>query len=111
LVTLHPLFAFIGTFLFFKEKYSLKKILCAIFAIGGSIIITWGDFQISGGALVGDVLAIAACGLITGYLLIGQTIRQRISLITNTFTVYLICAGVILIYVLISREAFYPYPK
>ncbi|MBS4178598.1 DMT family transporter [Lederbergia citrea] len=110
LVTLQPLFAFIGTFLFFKEKFSFKAILCAVIAIIGSIIISWGDFQISGSALFGDFLALAACGLITAYLLFGQDVRKRISLVTYTFVVYLISSIVLFFYVLASGSAFYPYP-
>src|SRR5690606_29363724 len=111
LVTLQPLFAFFGTFIFFKEKFSFKAIASAIVAVIGSIIISWGDFRISGSALFGDMLALAACALITGYLLIGQTIRRRLSLMTYTFIVYLFSAIVLLIYVLITQEALYPYPS
>ncbi len=111
LVTLQPLFAFIGTFFFFKEKFSLKAVVCAIVAVLGSIIISWGDFRISGAALYGDFLALAACALITAYLLFGQNVRQRISLITYTFLVYLISSIVLLIYVIIiSNDTLYPYP-
>lgn len=42
LVTLQPLFAFIGTYFFFKEKFSIKAILCGLMAIIGSIVISWG---------------------------------------------------------------------
>lgn len=111
LVTLQPLFAFFGTFIFFKEKFSSKAIASAIVAVIGSIIISWGDFQISGSALFGDMLALAACALITGYLLIGQTIRRRLSLMTYTFIVYLFSTMVLLIYVLITQEPLYPYPS
>ncbi|RST77692.1 DMT family transporter [Siminovitchia acidinfaciens] len=111
LVTLQPLFAFFGTFIFFKEKFSFKAIASAIVAVIGSIIISWGDFWISGSALFGDMLALAACALITGYLLIGQTIRRRLSLMTYTFIVYLFSAIALLIYVLITQEALYPYPS
>ncbi|MBW8351915.1 DMT family transporter [Bacillus sp. IITD106] len=110
LVTLQPLFAFIGTFLFFNEKFSAKAILCAIVAIIGSVIISWGDFKISGSALYGDFLALAACAFITAYLLFGQEVRKRISLVAYTFTVYLISSIVLFIYVLISGSSFYPYP-
>ena len=110
LVTLQPLFAFIGTFLFFKEKFSLKAILCAVVAIIGSIIISWGDFRISGAALYGDFLALLACALITGYLLFGQNVRQRLSLITYTFVIYLISSFILFIYVLAVGESLYPYP-
>lgn len=111
LVTLQPLFAFIGTYFFFKEKFSIKAILCGLMAIIGSIVISWGDFQISGSALYGDVLALIACALITAYLLFGQNVRQRMSLITYTFVVYLISSLVLLLYVLANGSQLYPYPS
>jgi len=111
LVTLQPLFAFVGTFLFFKERFTLKAILCAVAAIVGSVIISWGDFQVSGTALFGDILALLACALVTAYLMFGQSVRKRISLITYTFVVYSISSIVLLLYVLLAGESLYPYPK
>lgn len=109
LVTLQPLFAFIGTFLFFKEKFTYKAILSGAVAIGGSVVISWGDFKVSGSALYGDVLALAACAFITAYLLFGQTVRKRMSLITYTFLVYLISAVALFFYVIATGEPLYPY--
>lgn len=111
LVTLQPLFAFVGTFLFFKERFTLKAILCAVAAIVGSVIISWGDFQVSGTALFGDILALLACALVTAYLMFGQSVRKRISLVTYTFVVYSISSIVLLLYVLFVGESLYPYPK
>jgi len=108
LVTLQPLFAFLGTYLFFKEKMTLGAITSGIIAIVGSFIISWGDFQISGSALFGDFLALVACAFITGYLLFGQTVRQRVSLITYTFLVYLISTVTLFIYVVATGESFIP---
>ncbi|CEG28310.1 DMT family transporter [Bacillus sp. B-jedd] len=108
LVTLQPLFAFLGTYLFFKEKMTLGAITSGIIAIIGSFIISWGDFQISGSALFGDFLALVACAFITGYLLFGQTVRQRVSLITYTFLVYLISTVTLFIYVVATGESFIP---
>ena len=110
LVTLQPLVAFVGTYLFFKEKFSVKAILCALVAISGSVLISWGDLKISGTALYGDILAFIACILITAYLLFGQTVRQRISLVTYTFIVYSFSTVVLFFYVLGTGESFYPYP-
>jgi drug/metabolite transporter (DMT)-like permease len=109
LVTLQPLFAFVGTYFFFKETLSLKAILCGVFAVIGSVIISWGDFKISGSALYGDMLALIACALITAYLLFGQTVRKRLSLITYTFVVYSISTITLLVYVLIKGEALIGY--
>jgi drug/metabolite transporter (DMT)-like permease len=110
LVTLQPLFAFAGAYFFFKEKVSAKAILSGLIAIAGSVIISWGDFKISGSALFGDFLAIAACALVTIYLLFGQTVRKRMSLITYTFIVYSFSAVTLFFYVLVVGDSFYPYP-
>lgn len=111
LVTLQPIFAFAGTYFFFKERLSVKTILSAVIAILGSFIIAWGDFQVSGTALYGDLLALIGCALITGYLLFGQDVRKRISLITYTFIVYSISTVTLLIYVLAKGESLGPYPS
>ncbi|MGE8207523.1 DMT family transporter [Heyndrickxia sp. NPDC080065] len=108
LVTLQPLFAFVGTYIFFKESFTIKAIFCGIFAIIGSIIISWGDFSISGIALFGDLLAFIACMLVTTYLLFGQDVRKRISLMPYTFIVYAISSFVLIIYVLIVGESLIP---
>lgn len=111
LVTLQPLFAFIGAYIFFKEKVSAKAIVSGLLAIFGSIIISWGDFQISGNALFGDILALIACALVTAYLLFGQTVRKRLSLVTYTFVVYTISTVTLFVYVLIKREPLFPYEQ
>ncbi len=109
LVTLQPLFAFIGTYFFFKEKISAKTIISGIVAILGSVLISWGDFKISGNAFYGDILALIACALVTGYLLFGQDVRKRITLITYTMVVYSISTVVLFFYVLLKGESFGPY--
>ena len=111
LVTLQPIFAFVGTYFFFKEKLSFKTILSALVAIAGSVIISWGDFKLSGTAFYGDMLALIACALITTYLLFGQDVRKRLSLITYTFVVYTISTITLFFYVLIKGESFGPYPE
>lgn len=109
LVTLQPIFAFVGTYFFFKEKLSFKTILSAIIAITGSVIISWGDFQLSGTAFYGDMLALAGCAFITAYLLFGQEVRKRLSLITYTFVLYSISTVTLFFYVLLKGESFGPY--
>lgn len=111
LVTLQPIFALVGTALFFKETPTFQMIFATLIAISGSVLISWGDFQISGSALYGDLLALIACALITAYLLVGQDVRKRLSLITYTFIVYLISTITLFLYVVITNEKFYPYPS
>lgn len=111
LVTLQPIFAFAGTYFFFKEKLSFKTILSAVIAISGSVIISFGDFQLGGTAFYGDMLALIGCALITAYLLFGQDVRQRLSLITYTFVVYSISSITLFFYVLIKGESFGPHSQ
>ncbi|MEQ6356891.1 EamA family transporter [Lysinibacillus sp. KCTC 33748] len=110
LVTLQPLFAFVGTYFFFKESITLKTILAGAIAIVGSILISWGDFKLSGTAFYGDMLALIACALVTAYFLFGQDVRKRLSLVTYTMLVYAVSTITLFIYVLIKGESFGPYP-
>ncbi|GER67565.1 membrane protein [Weizmannia acidilactici] len=109
LVTLQPIFTFAGAYFFFRESLSLKAVLCAALAVFGSILISWGDFFISGKALYGDILALISCLFVTVYLMIGQYVRKRAALIPYTFTVYLASTVVLFFYVVLSGESFFPY--
>ena len=109
LVTLQPIFAFIGTYLFFKEKVAFQSIVAVIVAISGSLLISWGDFRVSGAALYGDGLALIACAFITGYLLFGQDVRKRLSLMTYTMVVYSVSTITLFFYVLFMGQSFGPY--
>ncbi|QGG52834.1 DMT family transporter [Lysinibacillus pakistanensis] len=110
LVTLQPLFAFVGTYFFFKEKITMKTIFAGAIAIIGSVLISWGDFKLSGAAFYGDILALIACALVTAYLLFGQDVRKRLSLVTYTMLVYVVSTITLFVYVLIKGESFGPYP-
>lgn len=109
LVTMQPLFAFLGTYLFFKEKITFKTLVAGGIAIIGSVLIGWGDFKISGSALYGDLLALVACALVTGYLLFGQDVRKRLSLVTYTMVVYSISTITLFFYIIVKGESFGPY--
>lgn len=106
LVTLQPLFAIVGTYFFFKERLSAKGILAMLIALGGSIVISWGDFKIGGSAFYGDILALIACAFVTGYMLFGQEVRKRVGLTTYTMIVYSVSAITLAIYMLIKGESF-----
>lgn len=109
LVTLQPIFAFLGTYFFFKERFSPGTVISMVIALLGSVIISWSDFQISGLALFGDILALLGAIMITSYFLIGQTIRRRLSLMTYTFLVYGVSTVTLFIYNVILRYSFVGY--
>lgn len=109
LVTLQPLFAMLGIYLFFKEKVSRLGILGAMIALSGSFVIGWGDFQIGGQALYGDILALLGAVLVTGYWLLGQNLRRKLSVLPYTFLVYGSSAVVLLFYNLLLNIDFFNY--
>ena len=109
LVTMQPIFAFLGTYFFFHERFSFGAIVSMFLAILGSIIISWGDFQISGLALLGDILALLGAIMMTGYFLLGQSVRQRLSLGTYTYVVYGISAITLIVYNIILKQEFSGY--
>lgn len=109
LVTLQPIFAFIGTYFFFGERFSIAAVISMFITLIGSIIIGWGDFQISGLALFGDALALLGAITVTAYFLLGQRLRRSMSLIAYTFIVYGISALVLLVYNLILNNDFVGY--
>jgi len=111
LVTLQPLFAFAGAYFFFKERLTVGALLSGILAITGSIIISWGDFQVSGKALFGDILALIACMMVTGYWLFGQDLRKRLSLMTYTYVVYGVSSITLFLYVIMFQYPLFSYSK
>ncbi|MEI3605338.1 DMT family transporter [Pseudogracilibacillus sp. SE30717A] len=108
LVTLQPVFAFIGTYFFFGERFSVAAVISMLITLVGSFIIGWGDLQISGLALLGDILALLGAVTVTGYFLLGQQLRRNLSLITYTFIVYGTSSVALLIYnLLIGNDLFH----
>ncbi|RKQ30921.1 DMT family transporter [Oceanobacillus halophilus] len=110
LVTMQPIFAFIGTYLLFQERFSSGTVISMIIAVFGSVLIGWGDFQYSGMALLGDALAILGAIAMTVYLLSGQQTRKNLSLMTYTFIVYGVSSITLIIYNLIVQNPFFGYP-
>ncbi|ERI07352.1 DMT family transporter [Aneurinibacillus aneurinilyticus] len=88
IVTLQPLFSIIGGYFLFKERFSKGAVMGCLVAIAGSIVIGWQDFQISGQALFGDILAFVAAGVITAYFFVGQHVRKMLSLVPYSIIGY-----------------------
>src|SRR5699024_2797463 len=77
LVAMQPIFAFIGTYFFFGERFSVAAFISLFITIVGSIIISWGDFQVSGLAFFGDLLALLGAAFVTDDFLLGQQLRRN----------------------------------
>src|SRR5699024_12784586 len=85
LVTLQPIFACLGTYFIFGERFSHGAVVSMIIALLGSVIIIWGDFQIGGMALVGDILEFLGAIVIIGYFLLVQQLRRSLYFFSYAF--------------------------
>lgn len=88
LVNLQPLFAFIGGYFLYGERLRGLAIAGGILSVLGSFVIGWADFQISGSAFFGDILALLGAATFTIYFFIGHSLRKSLSLIPYAFIGY-----------------------
>lgn len=109
LVTLQPLFTIWGGYLLFGESCGRSAIGGCLLAIIGSVIIGWGDFAISWSAFLGDLMALAAAGVIAAYFLIGQQVRKTLSAVPYSALGYGSGAFFLAVYSLLCGHSFTGY--
>lgn len=109
IVCLQPLFALIGGYFIFKEKYSKLALLGCLIAIFGSVVIGWGDLQISNEALLGDIMALVAAAIIAGYFMVGQYIRKTLSAVPYSIVSFGSGSIFLAIYSLLLNQSFVGY--
>jgi drug/metabolite transporter (DMT)-like permease len=109
IVTTQPIFVVIGSWLFIKEKVSRMAMMGGALALFGSVIIGAADFQVGREAFLGDLLALTAAILVSGYLLIGRRLRGGVALPVYTFYTYGSSAAVLVVASLVTATPFAPY--
>lgn len=110
IVTLQPLFSFVGGHFLFGERFSKGTIVPLLVSLIGCFIIGWGDFEISYQALFGDLLAFIAAGVITAYFFIGQHMRKNLSVIPYSILGYSGSAFFLALYAFSQHVSFIDYP-
>jgi drug/metabolite transporter (DMT)-like permease len=111
LVTTQPLFVVIGAWIFFKERVPRKALYGGLLAFIGSAVIGATDFQLGGSAFLGDMLALAAAVMVSGYILIGRKLRGDVEITGYTFVTYGSSALVLTAAALLGGFPLYPYPS
>jgi drug/metabolite transporter (DMT)-like permease len=110
IVTLQPVFVVIGSLFFFREKPSRLALLGGVIALSGSFVIGAADFALGLRPLIGDLLALGAAVLVSGYLLVGRSLRGEVGLKGYTLVTYGCSSLTLIATCLIFRVPFYPYP-
>ena len=80
LVSTSPIFVGMGARFFIHEPPSRLLKLAIALAVGGAVVIGWGDMRLGGTALQGDLLAIGGAVMAAGYFLSGRRVRQKVPL-------------------------------
>jgi len=111
IVTTQPVFVVLGSWLFFRERVPRPAFLGIALALAGSFVIGAGDFLVGMRAFVGDLLALTAAILVSGYLLIGRRLRGSVALNGYTFVTYGSSTLVLVAASALARVPFYPYPS
>ncbi|OYD08384.1 DMT family transporter [Paludifilum halophilum] len=110
LVTLQPVFAFVGAYFLFGEKTRPAALVGAATAVVGGMVLGWGDLALGGTALLGDIMALGGAAMVTGYWLTGQHLRKNLSLITYTYIVYTTAGLLLAAASLLAGYAPFSYP-
>lgn len=111
LVSLQPVFSLALERFVLKTRVKPTALIGCIVALCGCVIIGFGDFQISGKSLLGDVLAFVAAAVIALYFFIGQNVRKEIGAVTYSTLGYFTSAVVLFVYIVIRKESFVGYSK
>ena len=109
LVSTHPIFVGIGSWLFLKEHVGIKLILGIVLSILGSALISFGDMSLAKEALVGDGLALLGAITVSGYFLVGRKMRGGQDLLSYVFPVYATSALVLILLALLWQNPFFGY--
>lgn len=78
LVSTSPIFVGLGSRFFIHEPPSRLLKIAITLAVGGGVVIGWGDMRLGGMDLQGDLLAVGGAIMAAGYLLSGRRVRQEV---------------------------------
>jgi drug/metabolite transporter (DMT)-like permease len=104
LVSMGPVFVGLGSWLFWGERPTPRLAAGIVLAAGGSILISWGDLGLGRDPLLGDLLALLGGIMVAGYLMIGRSVRGRLSLTAYVGLVYGAGMVTLLIVALLWRQ-------
>jgi drug/metabolite transporter (DMT)-like permease len=100
LVNTNPLWVGLLTPLIARERVKRAALISIVISVIGGAIIGYGDFATGGKALLGDGLALAGSLCAAVYLLLGRTLRRKLSLLPYIFICYGSAAVILWIIVL-----------
>lgn len=96
LVATSPIYVGLASHLLLHEPAKRRRVLAIAVVMAGSLVVSYGDLYLSGRALLGDMLALLGALAASAYLLLGRTVRRRLSTLAYVWPCYGL-AGVLLV--------------
>jgi len=111
LVTSHPALVALLSFILWRERLTRTAFLGMCTAFGGLIVINLGNFTAGSRALEGNLMALAAAGAMSVYLVAGRHVRERVDAPSYLAMVYSLAAVLLMGAALAAGEKFTGYPS
>ena len=92
LVDTHPIFVLILGFLVLRERVSKKAVAFVGVTLAGMAVLSFGDLAQGADTFAGDMLALGGAASVSGYMLVGRIVRQRMTAFEYVVLVYLVAA-------------------
>lgn len=96
LVDTSVLFVALASVLVLKKRLGSRAWLAVALAFGGSVTVALADAAAGGGALRGNLFALAGAVCMAGYTMLGAVCRRTLSTLVYTLLVYASAAGTVL---------------
>jgi drug/metabolite transporter (DMT)-like permease len=109
-VSTSPIFVGLGSRFLLKEPPSRLLIVAIVLAIGGGCVVGWGDVQVGGSALHGDMLAVAGAIMASGYFLVCRRVRKKLHISGYALTTYGTAAAILMVVCLLTRTPLGGFP-
>ncbi|HEY0737275.1 MAG TPA: DMT family transporter [Herpetosiphonaceae bacterium] len=109
LVTTNPVFVALISWLIFREKLSWGVWMGVLLTVCGSMLVGFSDSAGGSGSnpLLGDLLALLGAMTVTGYFLIGRSVRNRLSLLPYIWLVYSSTGLVLLVWMALIGQTLF----
>lgn len=107
LVTTNPIFVALASWLIFRERLPWGVWLGVLLTVCGSALIGLSDGHGGGGSnpLLGDALALIGAMCVSGYFLLGRTLRTRMSILPYIWLVYSVAAIILLVWMALAGQS------
>lgn len=112
LVTTNPLWVGLASFFWFGERLGWKTIVALVLTLLGSVVITLSDNQSSPfpNPLFGNILALFGALSVSGYFLVGRSIRRRVSILAYIWLAYSSAAVLLVLVALLAGQPLFGHP-